>query len=171
MTVTYTSTSAPTYECLANYVGIAAASTVTFSNIPSTYTDLVISHRMNFNTAQGMNIYINGDNGTNYWRCYAQVGNYMSGPGWQLGFSTAAASSNSTILGSPAGQYARIHILQYANTNNLKTLFAMGGYASTYAALGAATWNSTAAITSLTFSIGTNSVFPNGIALYGIKAA
>ena len=58
-----------TYDPIASITLGAAASSVTFSNIPSTYTDLVIIFSGAITTGfDSINIKFNSDGGTNYSR-------------------------------------------------------------------------------------------------------
>lgn len=159
-----------TYEPIATTTLGSAASSITFSSIPNTYTDLklvvVVSVQAN---GQGINYAFNGDTGSKYsnthltgdgtsatsYREANQIYFYLEGlsdiePGIQtLDIFNYAGSTFKTILGT------------HSSDRN--------GQGST--SLGVSMWRSTSAITSLslnavvTFDAGTTAT------LYGIKAA
>jgi hypothetical protein len=166
----------PTYEPIATQTLGSAAATVTFSSIPSTYTDLVlVLQGKSALSTDDFQLYFNSDTGGNYSLTtligtgstatsarYSNLSNgfYISRPGWtSAGFTT-------TIL----------NFMNYANTTTNKTvLFRSGandnssGYNGTEAEV--ALWRSTAAITSFTIDGGGNIAAGSNFTLYGIAAA
>ena len=157
-----------TYEPIATTTLTALTATVTFSSIPSTYTDLILVS--NAAAASGyLIIRVNGDTGTNYSRTNL------------YGTGSAVASNRGTsqtfLLAPDAGTsvpYMSItQIMNYSNTTTHKTAIQrtanMTG--NIYATVGL--WRNTAAITSI--SVGTddssNMSVGNTFTLYGIKAA
>jgi len=163
-----------TYIPIATQTLGSAATTVTFSSIPSTYTDLVIITNFGLTaTGGGLAMYYNGDTGANYSDTILE-GNgssavsvretnnpYMGvGPYW-VGASTTL--TNNTI----------INIMNYANTTTYKTMISRGnnpaGEAGAYVGL----WRSTAAITSVILRnvYGTSILAGSTFTLYGISAA
>jgi len=64
---------ATTYQAIASQVLASTAASVTFSSIPSTYTDLVLKISARNDTGNAFSIQINGDTATNYSDTY--VGN------------------------------------------------------------------------------------------------
>lgn len=171
-----------TYVAL-DKVTVSGSSTtsVTFSSIPSTYTDLVIvaSTRDNrpssvddglsfrFNSDSGSNysetfIYGNGSTSANVRTTNSTFGNVRYIPG-----STAATGDLSTTI---------IHLMNYSNTTTYKTLLSRSGSASSTVAANVNLWRSTSAINQITFYGGsptTGYVFTSGstFSLYGIAAA
>lgn len=160
-----------------------ATSTVTFSNIPSTYTHLQLrcSGHLSGSSNVGDVIYLrfNSDSNSNYsWHL-------LQGNG-----SSATASSGASQTYIYAGVFvdntnyalsfspAIIDILDYANTNKYKTTRSLYGYDIndvnySRAALGSGNWRSNNAITSLTLTsgLGLNFTQYSSFALYGIKGA
>lgn len=153
----------------------STASTVTFSDIPSSYTHLQI-RQTNLNSAANQTIFIrfNSDTGSNYAR--HQVG----GTGAST-FASGEASQTAGFIGIGAGSTSAsfvgvliTDVLDYANTSKYTTVRAIGG--TDYNGAGqvklcSTLWMNTAAVTSIT-------VFPDSgsfsqyshFALYGIKA-
>jgi hypothetical protein len=161
----------------------STASSVVFSDIPSSYTHLQVRilERGLFNSYSqaGLRVRVNGDTGSNYsWHVLRGVGSS----------ALAEASANDSVMGLSeqvqAGATANVFsglivdILDYANTNKNKTIRTLGGYdanGSGNIALTSGNWRSANAVTSLTFAyvglpdegFAVNSHF----ALYGIRTA
>ena len=170
MGVTYTTTSAATYVPIAtNTVSGTTTNLITFSSIPSTFTDLVLIDNGKFSASD--NSYImtfNGDTASNYSYTYL------------LGSGTAASSGRAT---SQTGIYinradnvvfsaGKTHINNYANATTYKTSICSGGTSDGYIISTVGLWRSTAAITSLSLS-STIQYFAAGsmYTLYGILGA
>jgi hypothetical protein len=167
---------AATYVPIASITVNAATTSVTFSSIPSTYTDLVlVSIPLTQGNTFNSNIFLNNDSGSNY--SYVRL--YGSGTavssdkgntsaqslgGWGVGAST----------GTPIIFYT--HIFDYANTTTYKSFLTRANEpgnstGSTYTGLISSMWRSTAAVNEVRFS--TNANFGSGSTfnLYGIKGA
>lgn len=153
-------------------LGGSGASSITFSNIPSTYTHLQIRAISMHPSSDGLCGRINGDTGTNY--TYHEIYGTGSAAG-------AQAETGKTALlefgGSPnttsPGAYI-IDILDYANTNKYKTVRTLAGYdanGSGIVRLVSQLWLNTNAITSLSF-YGTSSNLSqySQFALYGVRS-
>lgn len=155
-----------TYEPIATTTTTSNATTVTFSSIPGTYTDLVMI--MNFSLSGNNEVYIrfNSDAGSNYSRTY------MQGDG-----STATSVRNTNteavnILGRTTQMMNIINFMNYANTTTNKTLVARFSSAAEIIGAEVGLWRNTSAITTIGLSLSAGN-FTNGsvISLYGIKAA
>ena len=172
---------AKTYEPIATTTLSSAQSSVTFSSISGSYTDLVVIISALGNvgspTDYGISLQINGD----------ASGSYSDT--WLYGNGTSTVSSRridqSSIVDIQAAGYLSttspnpcvVNFLNYSNTTTYKTIISRGnnpsgggGTATTEACVGL--WRSTSAITSIKFlttsgSYGSGSIFT----LYGIKAA
>ena len=154
-------------------IGSPGASSITFSNIPSTYTHLQVRGISMHPSADGLCGRINGDTGTNY--TYHEI--YGNG-------STAAAQAETakTALlefgGSPnttsPGTYI-IDILDYANTNKYKTVRTLAGVDTNGGGtirLVSQLWLNSNAITSIRFYGSTYNLSQyTQFALYGVKSA
>ena len=168
----------PTHILINSYtVGSGSTSSVTFSSIPSTYTDLVIkaSGRSNLAAIYGSGeLQFNGDTGSNY--KWLRVGGAGSGSAG----SDAASSTTSIIYefvgnNSTANTFANaeIYIPNYTSANQKSvSIDSVGENNATtaYTTLASGLWTSTAAITSIKlFSSGNTILQYSTFYLYGIK--
>lgn len=167
-------------------IGSGGSSSVIFSSIPGNYEHLQIRFIVQSNRAtypDNMNIYLNGDTGTNYsWH-------QLKGDG-----SNAAASAGSTqntiqtINNIPGSAWSNnfgvgiLDILDYSNTNKYKTARLLTGFDGNGVAGGgfysnvelvSGLWQSTSAVTSITLQPTNGTLFNqySSFALYGIKRA
>jgi hypothetical protein len=160
----------------------AGTSTITFSNIPSTYTHLQI-RGIGRNSASGtgaLETYMrfNSDTGANY-VAYHQI----AGDGTN---ASAAASTGQTSIapfyfvrdGNTANVFGSviIDILDYTNTNKNKVIRTINGWntnGSGLIYLKSGMWLNTTAINTITFTVegGHNFVANSQFSLYGIKGA
>lgn len=162
-----------TYEAIATYTVTSTQGAITFSSIPSTYTDLVIVGSVLGNGSTSVNFYFNGDTASNY--SYIPLdgsGASTASPRQNNtgGIQFAGWSSNLNSTTSPSTMVA--NIMSYKNTNVYKTAIVRSmalGSASSCVSAFTGTWRSTAAINSITI----NSSFLAGTvySLYGIAAA
>jgi hypothetical protein len=160
-----------TYEPIATTTLGSTQSTVTFSSIPSTYTDLrlIISAKTATSAAQ-ISGTINGDSGSNYSRTI------LWGTGSSSGSNrdTSSTSWNLDYYGIVSSTFYNTNItdfMNYANTNTFKTMLTRTGNASGGLEAQVALFRSTSAITEFTLTIGGGG-FASGstFTLYGIKA-
>jgi hypothetical protein len=163
----------PTYEPIATQTLVSAVNQVTFSSIPSTYTDLILVQNGAFNPAGGdAFIRFNSDTGTNY------------SITWLTGSGTVASSGRETsqtrmvidINAYPTtGISTRIlQINNYANTTTYKTALSRATNGATGVDAIVGLWRSTAAINTIDLFAWTASFsFAGGtmFTLYGIKSA
>lgn len=151
----------------------SATSTLSFSNIPSTYRHLQIRGVALSSTTPRLNIRFNGDTGSNY-AVYVLEGN-GSTPFRQadVNLTSAYVFINGFYTANQPQPFV-IDILDYKSTTNFKTLRALtGGHNNSggNVALNGAIWrNASTAISSITLLTngGTFSEF-SSFALYGIK--
>jgi hypothetical protein len=150
----------------------STASTVTFTSIPGTYTDLVLIISPIITTgSKDVCVQFNGDTGTNY------SNTILSGDG-----STASSARLTGQVRIFLDYYAVVNtaqsnrvvnIMNYSNATTYKTVLsrANNAGAGTDAIIGL--WRSTAAITSMVLNAQTGGTFDVGstFTLYGIKAA
>jgi hypothetical protein len=159
-----------TYVAIATQTVSSSVSSVTFSSIPQTYTDLVIV--LNPINAGTSDIWctFNTDTSTNY------------SSTWLAGTGTAAASyriSNNarfyfdyaSVSSTTASNSYIMNLMNYANTTTYKSAIIRGNspaYA-TEAAVGL--WRSTAAINQIIITAVTNFQSGSTLSIYGILAA
>lgn len=155
-------TAAVTYTPIATNTLSSAASSVTFSSIPGTYTDLVwiIEGISTANTV--ITVQFNNDTSANY-SCT-----------WINGNGTSAVSSRDTTsyiyIGNPTNRFNIIgSILNYSNSSTYKSWLSRSNTVASQVAAVVGLWRSTSAITSIKFL---NSNFDTGttFTLYGIGA-
>jgi hypothetical protein len=160
-----------TYEPIATNTLVSAATTVTFSSIPSTYTDLVLVTNIKDASTYALLRVGNGsvDTGSNYSRTYLlSVG--------ASGVSQRTANATSWYLSAGASEYDyNVHNLQnYANTTTYKTSIERATTSADGTYTSANLWRSTSAINiiSIISATGTASLAAGSIfTLYGIAAA
>jgi len=170
---------ATTYSLISSNVLSSSAASVTFSSIPSTYTDLVVRVSGRTDTAgqaiDTIQLQFNGTGGTAY--SYTRL----------TGSGSAAASSTGSSVSVINGYYVldaatatastfgsvEIYIPSYTVSQN-KPLNVIGAQennnAAAYMAATAGLWTNTAAITSIAIQNGGgNYVSGSSFYLYGIK--
>jgi hypothetical protein len=166
-----------TYEPIATTTLGSDTTTVTFSSIPQTYTDLVlIANAQSTQTGSSINGLrgtFNSDTASNYSATYLYGDGSAAGsiiesnlPIAQLGSMTQTSATYQSIN--------IIHIMNYSNTTTYKTFLVRADSASVDVEARVGLWRSTSAITQISLARGTS---PNIIkagstfTLYGIKAA
>jgi len=163
-----------TYEPIATTTFSSTSINYTFSNIPATYTDLVLVASQKQSGVSDYGIQFNGDSAGNYSRTILFSDGSTTGS--TRGSATAVRISCS-YYGYPPSAASTfgvgiISIMNYSNTTNYKTALARSSNAGTGLDANVGTWRNTAAITSVTILLdaGTYSV-GSTFTLYGIKAA
>lgn len=167
-----------TYEPIASTTLTTATASVTFSSIPSNFTDLVLVCQIR-NTAAGTQTYpwirFNGDTGSNY--------SFTRMHGNEANQAVSGRASNQSRFdfceapgaGSTSNYFAPIvlQVQNYANTITHKTTLVrfqnQGGAIQVGALVGL--WRSTAAITSILVNGDTNLESGTTLTIYGIRAA
>lgn len=183
--------STSSYESIATVTGTGSSGTITFSSIPSTYTHLQLRIQARGTSGAGgyptsVAITVNSD---------TTAGNYyfhtLGGNGSGTVVPANSGYATNTLMSIPNGANTAncfaggiIDILDYTSTNKTKTLRSLNGVDLNSSAgfpysgavyLASMLWNSTAAITSITFTAeatySTNFASGSSFALYGIKGA
>jgi hypothetical protein len=162
-----------TYTPIATTTFGSAATSYTFTSIPSTYTDLVLVVQVT-QTGGGNTLYfvLNGDTGTNYStttlnangtnasssRASNQALGFLGG--WNTGMSNTV----------PATVIAQFN--NYSNSTTYKTCLSKYGLSSAELNTSVSLWRSTAAVTSIQVKIDASSINTGTtMTLYGIAAA
>lgn len=165
-----------TYEPIATQTLSSNQTSVIFSSIPQTYTDLILvcgSLGMNTVGSAGR-LRFNSDSGTNY------SSTWMVADGTSTLSSRDSSQTSMRIIGAYTGpntsnaETYTFSIQNYTNTTTYKTVIGRGSAPSkeVYSIVGL--WRSTSAITSMTIVSynGTDSFLTGStFTLYGIKAA
>lgn len=161
---------AATYTPIASATLGTATSSVTFSSIPSTYTDLILVANPINTTTTALNLYLNSDTGTNY-SCTRLFGD--GGTAYSDRFSNTASSLGGWGTNTNTNPYLFVlQIMNYSNTTTNKTILTRvtelnAGYVGFITTL----WRNTAAVNSLTFNGNNNFAVGSTFNLYGILGA
>lgn len=162
-------------------VGATAVSSVTFSNIPSTYKHLqirCIAKTDRAETDDVVTMVFNSDTASNYsWHSLRGNGTATAaGAGTstsyiEINYGATGNSGTSNIFAASVTD-----ILDYADTNKYKTTRTLNGMdlnGSGWIYLHSGNWRSTSAITSITLDqrYGSNFLQYSQFALYGIRSA
>jgi hypothetical protein len=169
-----------TYVAIATQtVSGTSTQSITFSSIPSTYTDLVLVV-VGGTASQGDNIFLrfNSDSGTNY--SYTELrGNGSAASSARASNQNAAYLQSAIGGGATLGQNYIANIMNYSNTTTNKTVISRANQAdgsTSYPGVGAYVnlWRNTAAITTVLLGrTGAGASLQDGtvVSLYGIAAA
>lgn len=165
-----------TYELISTTTLSTGATNVTFSAIPSSYTDLILITNVLVQTdGESPQLQFNSDTATNYSTIFFE-GNGSSTAGFR--FSNRANTETTYNIGANSSNPSVFifHILNYSNSTTYKSMLVRfnNGSGGTYPGINAtaSTWRSTSAITSIKIFPGANNFNTNStFKLYGIKAA
>lgn len=163
---------ASTYTPIATTTLGSAQSSVTFSSISGSYTDLVLVGSVRVSGVAAINFQVNSDTATNYSFRYLQgngsaaSSNGFTNTGSVQGFYTTGAPTAASTFGTYI-----INFNNYSNTSTYKTFLSReSGDASTVSTVGL--WRSTSAINSIyLYPGGANFAAGTTFTLYGITAA
>jgi len=157
-----------TYEPIATQTLGSSAASVTFSSIPSTYTDLVIVVAGTLTPgADNVCLQFNGDTGSNY-----SVVTLLGDGSSASSFRTNNTSNCGRDAMSNIQSNVVYNINNYSNSTTYKTVLGRSSATDYGTRTSASMWRNTASITSIV-------IFPTGysfntgtvLSIYGIKAA
>lgn len=162
---------ASTYEKISTTTLGSAASTITFSSIPATYTDIVLIFN-GLRTSSGdldLQLRFNSDTGSNY--SDSELRSWANNIG-------ASRNSNATfirlgVLTADRG-ILNTHIMNYSNTTTYKTVISRQDSVNTAYGMNmkACLWRSTSAINSITLGASAGNFETGATAtIYGILKA
>lgn len=157
-----------TYEPIATTTTSGSASTLTFSSIAGTYTDIVIIGQGSASSGTGINLRLNGDTASNY------SNTILYGDG-----SSAASLRQSSVTSINFGYFStgvsdfNGSVMNYSNATTYKTTLSRRNSSAVATSAVVGLYRSTSAITSITLFTDAGVTFTNGstFTLYGIKAA
>jgi hypothetical protein len=158
-----------TYVALDKVTLGTATASVTFSSIPSTYTDLIIIVQGAISSTNDNSIYwrANGDTTTIY-SATRVSGDGTSASSYRQSGETAALTG---FIGTANQTINIIQFMNYANSSTYKTSLARGNNSGYNVGAFVSLWRNTAAITSITlFAPSVNFNTGSTFSLYGIKA-
>ena len=161
-----------TYEPIATTTLGSAQSSITFSSIPSTYTDLVLICSVKGDASIGLvRVRLNGDTGSNY--SFTRI--YGTG---SVAASDRYTNTTSMELSDPGTGFNSQfilgigHIQNYSNTTTYKTMLGRGNELANVVQATVNLWRNTAAVNSVTVLTTSNNFIAGSTAtLYGITAA
>jgi len=159
-----------TYEPISSITLGVSSSSVVFSSIPQTYTDLIIVTNLISASGGGqdLDIRFNGDSGANYsWISLYGTGSVAAST--RTNNDTKYRTDFYGYIETTLRQNAIIQIQNYSKTTTYKTALSRANNANTGVDLNVGLWRSTAAISSITFV--NNLAASSTLNLYGIKAA
>ena len=160
-----------TYTPIATYTASGTIGSYTFSSIPSTYTDLVvILAPIAAGGAADIYMTFNGDTASNY------SASILYGSGSSAGNTTYSNQNNIIIdfYGSAISSEISNRVLQlqnYSNATTYKTAISRANRAGSGVDAIFGMWRSTAAISSITFTLSSSFASGSTFTLYGIAAA
>jgi hypothetical protein len=144
---------AATYERIQTQTLSSTTTSLTFSGIPGSYTDLVYVINVGCNAAGNLQMQFNSDTGNNYSTnaLYAYVptyalAQYASMPYIYPGGVAGALPINTVSANTTS------HIMNYSNTTTYKGVLSEYANPDLEVTTTAGTWRNTAAITSITIS-------------------
>jgi hypothetical protein len=156
-----------TYTPIATQTLGTAATSVTFSSISGTYTDLVLVFNGTVSANQYVAVRLNSDTGSNY--SWTRIDGDGSSAYSSRGTSTTFGRLG---IGNPTNRTLTIsHFMNYSNATTNKSVLSRSNTDFVGALVNL--WRNTAAITSITVLTTTADTFTVGstFTLYGIKAA
>jgi hypothetical protein len=166
---------ASTYTPIATHTLASTTTSYTFSSIPQTYTDLVLTMNTVPNGTGSGTFTVNGDTSANY-NYTALAGLDTTGSAVSFRSSNVSSgfwlSSGAALTDSNNIHFAILDFMNYSNLNMYKTILnkehpGQFGYVGSWANV----WRSTAAITSITLQLSSSFGVGTTFTLHGIKVA
>lgn len=158
-----------TYEPIGTQtVSGTSTSTVSFTSIPSTYTDLVLVSSVTESVDAVSYLRFNSDTGTNYSRISLRgsgsaADSTSSSSQSFISFSFGTLNSLTTVIWN---------IFDYANTTTYKSCISRNNTTVDYVGSTVGMWRSTSAITTVSMTVASGYIVAGStFTLYGIKAA
>jgi hypothetical protein len=165
-----------TYVVLDKITTTGSVPSVTFTSIPSGYTDLVIiGSAQQVTLGEDLALQFNSDTGTNYSRTYLCGDGGTAHSGRSSNVNQIILDHHATPPTGTSFSTAIINIMNYANTNTFKSVINRTGAIDTNPGLGTVAnvglWRSTSAITSVKIFCTNGSDLKTGstFSLYGIQ--
>jgi hypothetical protein len=163
-----------TYTPIATQTLASATALITFSSIPSTYTDLILVTTVTPVTGGGTLYFrFNNDTATNY--SFTELGGNGSAASSTRGTSTTSGLLFDYTVGMPSTSQSTTitSFMNYSNATTYKTAIGRGNNAATFVDANVSLWRSTAAVNRLDiFEVASvNLAAGSTFTLYGIKAA
>jgi hypothetical protein len=165
---------ASTYTPIATFTVSSAATSYTFTSIPTTYTDLIlIVNAKNASTGSYPKMQVgNGsvDTGNNYSRTYLTGNGSSASSNRDSNYPFASMAANADS-GNSFAYTAIANIMNYSNTSTFKTILVRANNANYGVDALVDLWRSTSAINTVKVYADTNFEIGSTFTLYGIEAA
>ena len=159
-----------TYTPIATTTLGSGSSSVTFSSISGSYTDLIlVANAACTATGQWIALRFNSDSGTNYSDTVLEGNGSTASSNRESNLNRAQFVYNS----GTDSTYGTVtfNIQNYSNSTTYKTTLGRWNYAGNATTAGVAMWRNTAAITSVTLVSSGTMTTGSTFTLYGIQAA
>lgn len=164
-----------TYDSIASQTLSTNTNSITFSNIPQTYTDLIlVGYCRSADVAFNCDYSINNDVSGNY--SFTRVEGTGSGGsgGANSGRTTNYGGVRFGYIPASSGGWAMVNssIFSYTNSSFFKPIYTRVQVPSQYVQFFASNWRSTSAVTSIKINLDAARNFATGssFSLYGIRA-
>lgn len=160
-----------TYEAIATQTLGSAAASVTFSSIPSTYTDLRLVVAATSSSGSNIDAYVrfNSDSGTNYSATYL-YGNGTSAGSGRTSNATLIYLTQATAISSTQTNRL-VDVMNYSNATTYKTMLMRENDTANATGTLVGLWRSTSAINQIVITGSANFATGSVFSLYGIKNA
>jgi hypothetical protein len=160
-----------TYTQIASTTLGSAASSVTFSSIAATYTDLVLV--INAKTAASATCWVtlNSDSGSNYSDTILEGDGSTAVSARQSNQTRGYTTYNSGPVSTNFSFNQIVNFMNYSNTTTYKTFLSRANEASRATETMVTMWRSTSAITSIVYESSSTFAAGSTFNLYGITAA
>ena len=157
-----------TYDCIATTTAAGGETSISFTSISGTFTDLVLVSNLLATTAYELFVQFNSDTGSNYSTTYLQGDGSSASSGRESNKSQIIAAYSASA--NPTAVIT--HIQNYSNSTTYKTVLSRSSAASSAVIAYVGLWRSTAAITSIQLKLTATKTFSAGatFTLYGIKS-
>ena len=162
-----------TYEPIASTTLGSAVSSVEFTSLPGTYTDLVVVCRLGTTGGNGnIQVQVNSDTGSNYSYTFL-AGDGSAAYSGRYSNQTNYITDNYAYANTGVESVYIYQVMAYANTSVFKTFLGSAATAGRAITKSVGLWRSTSAITSITLFPSASTTFKADcvFSLYGIKAA
>lgn len=159
-----------TYTPIQTYTLSSASTGITFSSVPSTYTDLVlvINYRLDgTGTGAAGALRFNSDSGTNYSATFM----YGTGSSAVSARATNATYADVAFMSSNSWATSISNIQNYSNTTTFKTLVSRNNVSNGEVTAYVNMWRNTSAISNIQVFAASNYAVGTTFTLYGVKAA
>lgn len=164
---------ASTYTPIATATASGSTNNVTFSSIPSTYTDLVAVINVKLSATGTCWSYLNADASSGLYSDTVLIGNGSTASSFRNTAQNALIIAESSSIGSTNFATIIVHYMNYSNSNTFKTVISRNASPDFQTSATVNLWRNTTAVNTINFNTFGAPNFAAGstFTLYGIKAA